>query len=120
MLDGSDGDLPYAMVSALAWVFPAITLAVFLCAVVGGYLVAFRSRRPGGYWMLAGAALFVAQFLYYVTFWRYTAGPALDFSMTRTMYRDALAPAIPLLPVLLFAIGFLRLAWSLRNDRVDS
>ena len=74
--------------------------------------------------MLAAAAVFVAQYLYYVTFRSYTYDPAHEMevalSLTTSIFHSALRPAIPLVPLLLFAIGFIRLAWSLRTPPVEN
>lgn len=89
----------------LAWV-------ALLALLAGALIVAFRTRRPGGYWMLAGIAMFVAGIVH--TFLK----PHNDYDPS--LIDNAFNFLGPVVPFLFFSIGFCRLAWSLRRGKAEA
>lgn len=98
------------IVLGIEWSSIVLAWIALLALLAGAAVVAFRLRRPGGYWMLTGIATFLAGFAY--TF----------FGPPATIYDPSLAGKAfyflgPVVPFFLFSIGFFRLAWSLHRER---
>ncbi len=96
----------------LKWTGIIFAWSSALMFTVGSVLVAFRTRRPGGYWMLAGIVAFFGFLMYDMAEVR-TLGFRLEVSVAEIMHRHI----GPTLPFFLFGIGFVRLAWSLHRER---
>ena len=92
------------------WI-PLIALALVSAAIIRAFWV---SRRPGTAMMLVGIALFWLLFAAYFLIY-----PSL-IVMSQTALTASLAVFVPMIPVLIIAIGFLRLAWTLeRRDHPE-
>ncbi len=92
----------------------SMTLAILL--LFGGTALVVWQKRPGAYWMLAGALTFIVAFIYYVF------GPGFETTLGFPGSRLArvIAELAPIFPLLLFSIGFVRLAWSLRGGTTEA
>ncbi len=105
----------YVVRSTIEWVGIVMAWLTTLLFAAGSILVALRSGRPGGYWMLSGVAAFFGMLLYEMTH-MHTLGLRLEYSVTYVL-REYIGPT---LPFFLFAVGFGRLAWSLRHGSAVS
>ena len=97
----------------LSLVKTALLLVAVGCFAAGTVLVAFRKKRPGGYWMVAGVVLFVSEFVYYV----FIRSPLAI--VTWSPLRDAVDNLAPVVPFALFGIGLMRLTLSLHATRLE-
>ena len=117
MSDLSDA---YATHDAELWLTYVVSASVPISSILAvvllgfGTAVVFVHKRPGRYWMLAGALVFVAAFFYYVIFRIYFRPELL---IEHSLLRAVIAKAAPVVPLALFSIGFARLTWSLRKSR---
>ncbi len=93
----------------IEWSSIVFAWVALFALVAGALVVAFRARRPGGYWLLTGIATFIAGLAY--TF----IGPPQNF-YDPSLAEKAFYYLGPVLPFFLFSIGFFRLAWSLRRE----
>ncbi len=116
-MEPEQGPLPGEIAShTLQWLELLITVAAWaslLALAVGAVIIAFRSGRPGGYLMFSAVVAFVAGVLAYAPYFQ-------NLPINYPQIGPAIARALPLVPLILFSIGFFRLAWSLRGDSAVS
>ena len=88
----------------------AMITVIVLAALAAAIIVAFVAKRPGGYWMVSGILAFGCEL---GVQWYVFAHPFL--MLNEPLYLEPLLLAVSLLPLFLYSIGLIRLAWSLRR-----
>ena len=109
--DGPSAAESYS-VMIIEWSSIVLAWVALFALLVGALIVAFRTRRPGGYWMLAGIAMFVV-------------GIVHTFLKPHNYYDPSLIDRAfyflgPVVPFFFFSVGLCRLAWSLRGEKAKA